>query len=113
MVHADPIDRSHPLFESVYHTLKEVVRDHPDVVDFHDLRIEGVDEPYRVSFDLVTRTGLCRSRYDSVYEAALSRLSDASIQPLGEVEIGVEGLVDSAPMCRKSFCLLLPEGADS
>jgi len=39
VVHADPIDLSHPLYFRVSHALRDVVIRHPHLVEFHDLAL--------------------------------------------------------------------------
>ncbi|MCZ6645065.1 MAG: cation diffusion facilitator family transporter [SAR324 cluster bacterium] len=39
VVHVDPIDFNHPLFNRVADLLRDVVIAHPDLVDFHDLSL--------------------------------------------------------------------------
>jgi cation diffusion facilitator family transporter len=104
VVHADPIDRSHPLFEPLYLALKKHVKQAEDLVDFHDVRLEGKTPPYQASFDLVARTGTCRKRYQNIYASCAKMLDQHFAKELSCVEIGVEALVDSAPMDRKTLC---------
>ena len=106
IVHADPIDRSSPLFEPLYQELKTLVKADADLVDFHDLRIEGSEPPFAVSVDLVVRTGTCRSSYDDISARCIQMLSEKFANRISTVELGIEALVDSSPMARKNFCLL-------
>jgi hypothetical protein len=106
VAHMDPVDRSHPLFDELYQFLCGYVASDEELFDFHDLRVDGDEAPYRVSFDLVTGMQTRRSSYGQVYERTLAAL-DACFPGLIRVaEIGVEAAVDSAPMERKEFCLL-------
>ena len=103
VAHVDPVDRSHPLFEELHRALSHHVQADPELIDFHDLRAEGDEPPYKISFDLVTDIGTRRDRYNAVYERILSIISETFGDRADRAEIGIEAPVDSAPMIRKQF----------
>ena len=105
IVHADPIDRSHPFFKEVYAMLKTHVAGCGELMDFHDIRIFGEHPPYRVSFDLVTGEGARRNKYEVIYEQSVKRIKETFGNRVSEVEIGIEAVVDSAPMERKKILI--------
>jgi cation diffusion facilitator family transporter len=41
VVHVDPIDFNHPLFNRVAEALRDVVLSHPDLLEFHDLQLRS------------------------------------------------------------------------
>ncbi len=103
VAHTDPVDRSHPLFEELNRALKAHVTAEPRLVDIHDLRAEGDQAPFRVSFDLVTDIETPRSDYDDIYKTCLVALRNAFGSRVREAEIGIEAAVESAPMTRQVF----------
>jgi divalent metal cation (Fe/Co/Zn/Cd) transporter len=100
VAHTDPVDRSHPLFEQLSRVLKAYIADEPGLVDAHDLRAEGLQEPYRVSFDLVTDIETPREAYDAIIESCTRTLQAAFGERVSRAEIGIEAAVESAPMSR-------------
>ena len=105
VAHADPVDRSHPLFEELNQVLKEYIATESRLVDVHDLRAEGDCAPFRVSFDLVTDMGTLHSDYDDIYRRCAEVLRTAFGSRVGQVEIGIEAVIESAPMSRTTFSL--------
>ncbi|MBN2162200.1 MAG: cation transporter [Pontiellaceae bacterium] len=101
VAHVDPVDRSHVLFEELSHVLKAFVASEARLVDVHDLRAEGMDPPYRISFDLVTDMDTVRREYDEIYSSGIAMLNHAFSGRVDEVEIGIEAVVESAPMSRR------------
>lgn len=105
VAHTDPVDRSHPLFEELSRALKQYVASEPRLVDVHDLRAQGECEPYRVSFDLVTDIETPRSDYDEIYEDCRKTLQSVFGGRVDQAEIGIEAVVESAPMSRSLISL--------
>lgn len=103
VAHLDPVDRSHPLFDKLSALLKTFVADDPRLADMHDLRAEGAEMPYSVSFDLVADMEVARSDYDEIQNACISMLRSELGPQIGRMEIGVEAAVESAPMARRVF----------
>jgi len=110
VAHVDPVDRSHPLFEELRAALDRHVQTDPELIDFHDLRANGGDPPYTVSFDLVTGMGTRRNKYNAIYERSLAMVATTFDGRVATAEIGIEASVDSAPMERKQFCLVPEAG---
>jgi divalent metal cation (Fe/Co/Zn/Cd) transporter len=105
VAHTDPIDRSHPLFDELNRVLKGYVAEEPRLVDVHDLRAEGEQEPFRVSFDLVTDIETPRTEYDEINTSCRRALQSAFKGRVSHAEIGIEAAVESAPMSRTQIDL--------
>jgi len=105
VAHADPVDRSHPLFEELNRVLKNYIAGESRLVDVHDLRAEGESAPFRISFDLVTDMGTLHSDYDDIYHSCVEVLRTAFGSRVGQAEIGIEAAIESAPMSRTTFSL--------
>lgn len=103
VAHVDPVDRSHPLFNELNRILKEHIASESRLVDVHDLRAEGDQEPFRFSFDLVTDMETYRSDYEEIYQSCLEVIRKKFNGRVNRVEIGIEAAVESAPMSRKQF----------
>jgi cation diffusion facilitator family transporter len=103
VAHVDPVDRSHPLFEELHQVLSRHAQFDPDLTDFHDLRAEGDEPPYKISFDLVTGMNTQRKQYNVVYERILNMVTEDFGNRVDRAEIGIEAPVDSAPMVRRQF----------
>jgi cation diffusion facilitator family transporter len=101
VAHADPVDRSHLLFEELNGMLKAYIAREPRLVDVHDLRAEGEQAPFRVSFDLVTDLETPRSDYNEIYASCLVALRETFGNRVAQAEIGIEASMESAPMVRK------------
>lgn len=54
VVHVDPVDRAHPLYQPLARFLTERLGSGEEAPSFHDLRIVGREEPCYVIFDLKT-----------------------------------------------------------
>ncbi len=109
VAHLDPVDRSHPLFEELNRVLHEYIDQDSMLVDVHDLRAEGAAPPYKVSFDLVTNMETARDEYDIIYGSCRTAIEKSFAGRVGEVEVGIEAAVESAPMARKCFTLPNPQ----
>jgi cation diffusion facilitator family transporter len=105
VAHADPVDRSHPLFDELSQLLKHYIAGEPRLVDVHDLRAEGDLAPFKVSFDLVTVMGTLHSDYDEIYRSCVEVLREAFGSRVDRAEIGIEAVIESAPMSRTTFSL--------
>lgn len=105
VAHADPVDRSHPLFDELNLVLKQYIAAEPRLVDVHDLRAEGDCAPFKVSFDLVTDMNTLHSDYDQIYRSSVEVLRAAFGSRVAQAEIGIEAVIESAPMSRTTFTL--------
>lgn len=110
VAHVDPVDRSHPIFEELKGILIDYIKADPDLVDFHDLRANGNEAPYVISFDLVTGMDTRRTSYNAIYGRVLDLITTTFGVRVSLAEIGIEASVDSAPMVRKQFCVVPPLG---
>ena len=106
LAHVDPIDRSHPLFESLQLELKRFVKEHPKLLGFHDLRITGKKEPYHLSLDWVVGLGTPRTEYPKMYRETLDWVESSFAGKISTLEIGIEAVLEITPMERKTFCIL-------
>lgn len=89
IVHVDPVDHSHPLYEPVSAVLKEVISAHQDVVGFHDLRVEGAGESYDLSVDLVVCTEVAQDDFQVVLDRLASRIR-ARLPNLDTLDLKIE-----------------------
>jgi cation diffusion facilitator family transporter len=105
VAHADPVDRSHPLFDELNQVLKYYIAGEPRLVDVHDLRAEGERAPFKVSFDLVTDMSTLHSDYDGIYSGCVEVLRAAFGSRVNQAEIGIEAVIESAPMSRTTVTL--------
>ena len=105
LAHLDPVDRSHSFFETLSRAVSEFVDSDSRLIDAHDLRAEGKIPPYRVSFDLVTDMKTGRDQYDEIYGKCLVVLKQMFGSNVSHAEIGIEAIVESAPMDRRRFDL--------
>ena len=105
VAHVDPVDRSHPLFGDLHQALKSHVRSDSELSAFHDLRAEGDEPPYGISFDLVTDMDVQREEYRAVYDRIVNMVAERFGDRVGRAEIGIEAPVDSAPMVRRRFVI--------
>jgi cation diffusion facilitator family transporter len=108
LAHVDPVDRSHPFFEELNRIIHAYIKGESRLVDVHDLRAEGDQPPYKVSFDLVTDMETARSDYASIYQECLSKVGESFVGRVNLMEIGIEAAIESAPMVRKQFVLPIP-----
>jgi cation diffusion facilitator family transporter len=105
LAHVDPVDRSHPFFEELNRIIHAYITGESRLVDVHDLRAEGDQPPYKVSFDLVTDMETPRSDYAAIYQDCLSKVGKSFAGRVYLAEIGIEAAIESAPMVRKQFTL--------
>jgi cation diffusion facilitator family transporter len=52
VVHVDPLNTDHPHYEEVRGLIAEAVRAEPRIASFHDLRLLGSDDRFKVVFDI-------------------------------------------------------------
>ncbi len=102
IVHVDPVDHSHPLYEPVSATLKDVIGAHQDVVGFHDLRVEGAGENYDVSVDLVVCTEVVQEDFQAVLDRLASRIR-ARLPNLDKLDLKIETEYASDQEYRKVY----------
>lgn len=56
-VHVDPLSHDHPHFEEVQAIVRDTVAERGDCFDFHDLRLLGAGERFKIVFELTPRGG--------------------------------------------------------
>lgn len=96
IIHADPIDRSHPAYGRMETAVRNLVRNDPELEDYHDLRVQGGDDRMAAAVDFVTR----RDVVPEQYPAKAERLGEALFtceSGLRSVEIGLESDYASDP----------------
>ncbi|GAB4238034.1 MAG: cation diffusion facilitator family transporter [Acidobacteriota bacterium] len=102
VVHADPVDHSHPQYRSVAAVLREVLAAHQDVVGFHDLRLFGEGDRIDMSVDLV----VCTEVEPEIFEHVLVRLASRILANLPQVrmlDVGIEAEYASDREHRRVF----------
>lgn len=102
VVHADPVDHSHPQYQAVAAVLQEVLAAHQDVVGFHDLRLAGDEERLDMSVDLV----VCTEVEPAIFERVLGRLASRILANLSQVrslDVGIEAEYASDQEYRRVF----------
>lgn len=88
IVHVDPVNPEHPRYVPVRRIVENVLAGEPACESFHDLRLVGTDERFKVVFDISTRHGLSEGDRGECRKRIASRL--ASELPGTEIVIDVE-----------------------
>ena len=52
-IHMDPLDVNDPLVQKVNEQLTEIIKDHPDILSFHDVRVVSGSTHINLVFDIV------------------------------------------------------------
>ena len=102
VVHADPVDHSHPKYALVAKALKDVLEEQQDVVGFHDLRLSGGAECLRMSVDLVVCPEVESSSFQNVLEDLAGRIL-AAVPEVEELDVGMEAEYASDQEYRRIF----------
>ena len=89
IVHVDPVDRGHPAYGRVREWLQQFVAGDRRMVGFHDLRVTGQEQGFRVSVDLVVSVDLPDDSYAEVAACARARLR-AEVSGIGATTVSVE-----------------------
>jgi len=75
VVHVDPINREHPLYEPINKTIQEIVSSDKRIHAFHDLRIAGCGmNRCNILFDIVLECDVDEQKAHSVARSAQSKL---------------------------------------
>jgi cation diffusion facilitator family transporter len=88
-VHADPVDRSHPLHRPVSGAIRDIVETQDDVVGFHDLRVEGDRSGFDLSVDLVLCSEVAQGDFSPVSDRLAGRIR-SRLPALKTLTVGVE-----------------------
>lgn len=102
IVHADPVDHSHPQYAAVTAAFDQAVRDDRRLVGYHDLRVTGMATKLNVSADLVAAEHIDAKEFGDIAGAAWRRLAGARPE-ICDLDIGVESEYASDPDYRRTF----------
>lgn len=102
VAHVDPVDRNHPAYAEVEKALRRFVKEHADVVGYHDLRVHGPFDRYDFSVDLVVRPHVTPDRFEEFLEEARECLRK-DLHRAGNIDLGVETEYASDPEHRHAF----------
>lgn len=90
IVHVDPVDRTHPQYDLAESVMARVVENHPDVREFHDLRVSGPATYLHLTVDVVTVAGTSETNYPAIQSAVQTALV-RQLHGIGKVNVTVEG----------------------
>jgi cation diffusion facilitator family transporter len=76
VVHVDPVNRGHPQYERVRGIVEEVIGGTAECASFHDLRLVGGRDRFKVVFDFTARQGLDEKAVQECRGDVVSRLAD-------------------------------------
>ncbi|MFH0965117.1 MAG: cation diffusion facilitator family transporter [Planctomycetota bacterium] len=88
IVHIDPVDRNHPEYARVENLVRAAVGAHPDVLSFHDLRLVGGPDLFKVVLNVTVECADDPARVSRLRRA----LADAvrTLYPRSRVVVKVE-----------------------
>jgi cation diffusion facilitator family transporter len=90
IVHVDPIDHTHPLYERVREEVARSVAQDARVLGFHDLRVSGSGENLNISMDLVIALNLDKAAEAEIRKGVVDFLRTVFPQA-AEIKITLEG----------------------
>ena len=102
IVHGDPVDLGHPDYRNLAAALNELISARPEIIDFHDLRLEGERPDLRIEFDLVTRNNVPSSDFELEADRAGEFIIER-VEGLTSLDIGIETSYASDPEYRKNY----------
>jgi len=85
VVHVDPIDRSHPLYDRICDFIEGFVSADPDLQSFHDLRLVKEKQTLKVLLDIGVGPGCTHT--DEVRDRLAASIQAAFPQTRAEIEI--------------------------
>ena len=92
-VHGDPVDRTHPKYAEAARLMELLVKEDSRLAGFHDLRIEGGQDGFNLSVDMVVRSHVMAAMYEEV----IRDIRDVIQKKLESVrQIGVRVEVESS-----------------
>lgn len=103
IAHLDPVDNLHPFASKLKRAVKSYVASDSRVASAHDVRAEGEDAPFWVSFDLVIDMKISTTEYNDIYEGCLAYLLETFGDQFAGADIALEAVVESAPTQRRIF----------
>lgn len=89
IVHVDPVDRAHPYYRQAERTMKKVVEDHPEMAEFHDLRVQGPAQHLKLSVDVLAVLGTREAAYPEM-EATVKQAIHKAIQGVTVINVTVK-----------------------
>lgn len=89
IVHVDPVDRRHPLYDQARRCMTDLVSRDPRISEFHDLRVWGGRKTPGLSVDVVVRIGVSESESAEV-QASVKRTLESSLPGLRETTVDIE-----------------------
>lgn len=101
-VHVDPVDRSHVLYDEAEAALRGIVADHPELVGYHDLRLDGEPPRYNLSVDLVAHLGVPESEFEHKLDD-IRRVVHERIPGVCRIDLGMEAEYASEHERRRVF----------
>jgi cation diffusion facilitator family transporter len=101
-VHADPVDHSHPLHRPASEAVLDIVESQGDVVGFHDLRVEGDQDNFDLSVDLVLCSEVDQGDFSPVSDR-LARRIRSRLPGLNTLTVGIEIEYASDQEFRKAY----------
>ncbi len=101
-VHGDPVDLSHPEYETIRSIMDEFIDSSRDFTDFHDLRVSGSRPELLVEVDLVLKPAVDSNDFSTKMEWAHRELSKL-IDGFKRLDIGLENNYASEPEFRRLY----------
>jgi divalent metal cation (Fe/Co/Zn/Cd) transporter len=89
IVHVDPVDRSHVRYDRLQELMTEFARQHPCMMEFHDLRVDGARDALRMSVDVVLKPETSEAAYAHV-RGQLERYLAQHCPSMQHAEISIE-----------------------
>ena len=101
MVHADPIDRSHPDYGNIEREIQRIIKETPILIGFHDLRVSGNDK-LTICVDLVVKEKAQLEQFEQLLNT-LHPVFFNYIPKASHLDLGMEAEYASDPEFRMSF----------
>ncbi len=101
IVHADPVDRSHPHYAAVDQVFSDYVRDRSDALGYHDLRVTGDQQDLCVAADMVVDAHYQAEHFPELAEVMSGELM-ARMSGVRMITLGIESEYAVDPEFRKT-----------
>jgi cation diffusion facilitator family transporter len=90
MVHVDPVNVDHPQYTRARAAVDEAIRGEECCESFHDLRLVGGDDRFRIVFDISTRVGVAETELDACRQRVEAKVAASfpGIRVIASVEPG-------------------------
>ncbi len=89
IVHVDPVDRAHPQYAEAEDVMRDVVSDHIQLSEFHDLRVDGPAHGLTLSVDVVAVLGTNEADYPEIERRVKNAILEA-MSGIDAVQVTVE-----------------------